>query len=126
MQQIDCNIEISCFSHLLATVSSSPIDPPHISYGRRVTPEGQALRLTWDEVDSPMVTASSKVSFSDVLRLVIISATVSTNSPISHCLLLQVKSLLLHHSVTILQIPVANPSDDLSNGIILKTRDVVC
>ncbi|RCV43027.1 hypothetical protein SETIT_9G262900v2 [Setaria italica] len=68
-------------------VSSSPIDPPHIRYGRQVTPEGQEHRWTWDEVDSPLVTASNKV-----------------------------KSLLSHHSVTILKIPVANSSDDLSDG----------
>ncbi|CAN6293577.1 unnamed protein product [Urochloa humidicola] len=68
-------------------VSSSPIDPPQIRYGRQVTPEGQAPRWTWVEVGSPFATASNKV-----------------------------KSLLSHHSVTILKIPVANPSDDLSDG----------
>ncbi|XP_062205252.1 acylamino-acid-releasing enzyme 2-like isoform X2 [Phragmites australis] len=68
-------------------VSSSPIDPPHIRYGRQMTPEGQAHRWTWDEVSSQWTTASNKV-----------------------------KSLLSHHSVSILKIPVDNPSDDLSDG----------
>ncbi|XP_066384634.1 acylamino-acid-releasing enzyme 2-like [Miscanthus floridulus] len=68
-------------------VSSSPIDPPYIRYGRSVTPEVQAHRWTWDEVTSPLMAANSKV-----------------------------KSLLLHHSVSILKIPVPSPSDDLSDG----------
>lgn len=71
-------------------VSSSPIDPPSISYGRRlaVTPaEGEARRWTWDEVTSPFMASNSKV-----------------------------KSLLLHHSVSILKIPVPSPSADLSDG----------
>ncbi|KAF8722822.1 hypothetical protein HU200_021950 [Digitaria exilis] len=67
-------------------VSSSPIDPPRIRYGQ-VTQEGQAHRWTWDEVGGPLIGAGSKV-----------------------------KSLLSHHSVTILKIPVANPSEDLSDG----------
>lgn len=49
-----------------------------------------------------------------------IYAVVSINSHLSQSLLLQVKSLLSHHSVTILKIPVANPSEDLSDGMILK------
>ncbi|KAJ1295574.1 hypothetical protein BS78_01G234700 [Paspalum vaginatum] len=68
-------------------VSSSPIDPPSIRYGRKVTPEGQAHRWNWDEITNPSTAASNKV-----------------------------KSLLSHHSVRILKIPVANPSDGLSYG----------
>lgn len=71
-------------------VSSSPIDPPSISYGRRlaVTPaEGEARRWTWDEATSPFMASNSKV-----------------------------KSLLQHHSVSILKIPVPSPSADLSDG----------
>ena len=63
MQLIDSNIETLCFSFACHIVSSSPIDPPHIRYGRQVTPEGQARRWTWDEVDSPLRTASDRVSF---------------------------------------------------------------
>ncbi|KAL6883635.1 hypothetical protein ACP4OV_011049 [Aristida adscensionis] len=68
-------------------VSSSPIDPPCIMYGRQVTPEVQTARWIWDEFANPLMETSSKV-----------------------------KSLLSHHGVRILKIPVANPSDDLSDG----------
>ncbi|WVZ58981.1 hypothetical protein U9M48_009193 [Paspalum notatum var. saurae] len=68
-------------------VSSSPIDPPSIRYGHKVTPKGQAHRWNWDEITSPLTTASNKV-----------------------------KDLLSHHSVRILKIPVAHPSHDLSYG----------
>lgn len=71
----------------ILAVSSSPIDPPYMKYGRQVTSEGQAHRWIWDDVTSPLMTASNKV-----------------------------KSLLSHHSVRILEVPVANPSDDLSDG----------
>ncbi|KAK3157570.1 hypothetical protein QOZ80_2AG0124530 [Eleusine coracana subsp. coracana] len=56
-------------------------------YGCQVTPEDGACRWTWDEVASPLTTASNSV-----------------------------KSLLSHHSVRILEVPVDNPSADLCDG----------
>ncbi|GJM84546.1 hypothetical protein PR202_ga00227 [Eleusine coracana subsp. coracana] len=71
----------------ILAVSSSPIDPLQIMYGCQVTPEDGACRWTWDEVASPLTTASNSV-----------------------------KSLLSHHSVRILEVPVDNPSADLCDG----------
>ncbi|KAK3153710.1 hypothetical protein QOZ80_2BG0180130 [Eleusine coracana subsp. coracana] len=71
----------------ILAVSSSPIDPPQIMYGCQVTSEDRACRWTWDEVASPLTTASNSV-----------------------------KSLLSHHSVHILEVAVDNPSADLCDG----------
>lgn len=69
------------------SASSSPIDPPQIRYGRQVSREYKTCGWVWDEITSPLMTASNKV-----------------------------KALLSHHKFSILKIPVINPSDDPSDG----------
>lgn len=71
------------------SVSSSPIDPPQIRYGREASKEDHDGRCAWfwDEVTSPLTAASNKV-----------------------------KTLLSHHKLSILRIPVPDPSDELSDG----------
>ena len=70
------------------SVSSSPIDPPQIRYGRRASTEDHGTRAwVWDEVTSPLTAASNKI-----------------------------KALLSHHKLSILRVPVPNPSDELSDG----------
>ncbi|KAL5224477.1 hypothetical protein ABZP36_011116 [Zizania latifolia] len=73
--------------HNVLAVSSSPIDPPQIKYGRQVSSKDQTCKWIWDEVNNPLITASNKV-----------------------------KDLLSHHKFSILKVPVINPSDDLSDG----------
>lgn len=43
-------------------VSSSPIDPPQLSYGRQAATEDQICGWVWDEVPSPLMAASNKVN----------------------------------------------------------------
>lgn len=69
------------------SVSSSPIDPPQLSYGRQAATEDQICGWVWDEVPSPLMAASNKV-----------------------------KALLSRHKFGILKIPVTQPSDELSDG----------
>ncbi|XP_044953945.1 acylamino-acid-releasing enzyme 2-like isoform X1 [Hordeum vulgare subsp. vulgare] len=70
------------------SVSSSPIDPPQIRYGRRASTEDHGTHAwVWDEVTSPLTAASNKV-----------------------------KALLSGHKLSILRIPVPNPSVELSDG----------
>ncbi|KAG8091599.1 hypothetical protein GUJ93_ZPchr0012g18853 [Zizania palustris] len=73
--------------HNVLAVSSSPIDPPQIKYGRLVSSKDQTCKWIWDEVNNPLITASNKV-----------------------------KDLLSHHKFSILKVPVINPCDDLSDG----------
>ncbi|XP_044410732.1 acylamino-acid-releasing enzyme 2 isoform X3 [Triticum aestivum] len=73
------------------SVSSSPIDPPQIRYGCQASStedhDGRCAWV-WDEVTSPLTAASDKV-----------------------------KALLSDHKLSILRIPVPDPSDELSDGI---------
>ncbi|CAM0947847.1 unnamed protein product [Alopecurus aequalis] len=70
------------------SVSSSPIDPPHIRYGHQASTEDHQTRgWVWDEAKSPLMAISNKV-----------------------------KALLTHHKFSILKIPVTNASDELSDG----------
>ncbi|XP_047093825.1 acylamino-acid-releasing enzyme 2-like [Lolium rigidum] len=70
------------------SVSSSPIDPPQISYGHEASKEDHQTRgWVWEEVTSPLMAGSNKV-----------------------------KALLSHHKFSILKIPVTNPCDELSDG----------
>uniref|UniRef100_A0A0A9DNG0 Peptidase S9 prolyl oligopeptidase catalytic domain-containing protein n=1 Tax=Arundo donax TaxID=35708 RepID=A0A0A9DNG0_ARUDO len=73
-------------------------------YGCQVTPDSQARRWTWNEVASPLTTASNKI-----------------------------KSLLSHHSVSIRKVPVDNPSAVISDGgklpfeaIFVSSKDSSC
>ncbi|KAM3317305.1 hypothetical protein ACQJBY_035126 [Aegilops geniculata] len=72
----------------ILSVLSSPIDPPQIRYGRQASTEDHdTCAWVWDEVTSPLTAASNKV-----------------------------KALLSHHKLSILRIPVPDPSDELSDG----------
>ncbi|XP_015697373.1 acylamino-acid-releasing enzyme 2 [Oryza brachyantha] len=73
--------------HNVLAVSSSPIDPPQIKYGRQVPSKDQTCTWFWDEVNNPLMTANNKI-----------------------------KALLSHHKFSILKVPVINPCDDLSDG----------
>jgi hypothetical protein len=80
--------------HNVLAVSSSPIDPPQIKYGHQVSLKDQTCTWVWDEVNNnPLMAANNKV-----------------------------KALLSHHQFSILKIPVTNPSDDLSDGIVMDTN----
>jgi hypothetical protein len=49
-------------SLLTVLVSSSPIDPPQISYGRQAATEDHQTRgWVWEEVTSPLMAGSNKV-----------------------------------------------------------------
>jgi hypothetical protein len=51
-------------SLLIVLVSSSPIDPPQISYGREASKEDhQTHGWIWEEVTSPLMAGSNKVPF---------------------------------------------------------------
>jgi acylaminoacyl-peptidase len=112
-------------SLLIVLVSSSPIDPPQISYGREASKEDHQTRgWVWEEVTSPLMAGSNKVP-SGLLQKNILFAQF-TQTCITICFhVLQVKALLSHHKFSILKIPVTNPCDELSDGIVMKTNIMI-